>query len=129
MPTPNTLAHFAINATDLDRAQRFYSQVFGWRFEAWGPPGFFMIKTADGADPGPFGSLQQRHHPAEGKGTGGFDCTIAVTSVAETAKKVTKAGGTITMPKMTINTVGHLIKFVDTEGNTLGAMEYDENAS
>jgi predicted enzyme related to lactoylglutathione lyase len=129
MPTPNTLAHFAINADDIERAQRFYSQVFGWQFEAWGPPGFYMIKTKDGKDPGCFGSLQKRHEPVVGSGTERFDCTIAVTSVAETAKKVEKAGGKITMPKMTINTVGHLIKFKDTEGNTVGAMEYDENAS
>ncbi len=49
-PQPNHLAHFAINADDVERAKRFYAAVFGWRFEAWGPPGFYMIKTKEGGD-------------------------------------------------------------------------------
>ena len=36
MPSP--LAHFAINADDVARAQGFYEAVFGWKFNAWGPP-------------------------------------------------------------------------------------------
>jgi uncharacterized protein len=126
-PRPNHLAHFAINADDVDRAKRFYAEVFGWRFEAWGPPGFFMIKTKEGVDPGTFGSLQKRHHP-KGDGTS-FECTIAVADVDATARTVTASGGKLVMPKMTIGTVGHLIKFEDTEGNVVGAMEYDANAS
>ena len=39
------VAHFAINADDLPRARRFYEQVFGWTFQAWGPPGFYMIDS------------------------------------------------------------------------------------
>ena len=76
-------------------------------------------------------ALQKRHHPAhpDGSNGSGIDITIAVVSVDATAKKITKLGGKITMPRMTINTIGHLIRFRDTEGNTLGAMEYDENAS
>jgi predicted enzyme related to lactoylglutathione lyase len=126
-PKPNHLSHFAINADDVERAKRFYSRVFGWHFEAWGPPGFFMIKTKDGEDPGTFGSLQERHHP-KGSGMTGYECTVAVADVDETARAVKAAGGTITMPRVTIGTVGHLIKFNDTEGNIVGAMQYDANA-
>ena len=37
---PNgTLAHFSINADDVDRARVFYEKVFGWKSSAWGPPG------------------------------------------------------------------------------------------
>ena len=36
---PARLRHFSINADDLGRARTFYAAVFGWRFEAWGPPG------------------------------------------------------------------------------------------
>lgn len=131
MPSPNHVAHFAINATDLEAAKKFYAAVFGWRFEAWGPPDFYMIKTAGGEDPGLFGSLQKRHERHEssaGRGTTGFDCTVAVASVDDAAKKVVKAGGAITMKRMTINGVGHLVRFRDPDGNVLGAMEYDENA-
>lgn len=127
-PKPNHLAHFAIHADDIARAKRFYTKVFGWKFEAWGPPDFFMIKTADGEDPGPFGSLHKRHHP-KGDGLTGFECTIAVADVDKTARDVEAAGGTIVMKRMTIGEVGHLVKFHDTEGNIVGAMQYDANAS
>jgi predicted enzyme related to lactoylglutathione lyase len=126
-PKANHLAHFAIEADDLERAKRFYGRVFKWRFEAWGPPGFYMIKTDEGEDPGTFGSLQERHHP-KGDALSGFECTIAVADVDEAARAVKAAGGTITMPRIAIGTVGYLIKFKDTEGNIVGAMQYDPNA-
>ena len=40
------VAHFAINADDVDRARRFYEKVFGWKFQAYGPPGFYMVDEA-----------------------------------------------------------------------------------
>jgi predicted enzyme related to lactoylglutathione lyase len=30
--------------------QQFYSSVFGWKLEAWRPPGFFMINAGEAAD-------------------------------------------------------------------------------
>jgi predicted enzyme related to lactoylglutathione lyase len=51
---PNDLAHFAIQVDDTQRAIRFYESVFGWNFQPWGPPGFWMIYTSPGA---PTGSL------------------------------------------------------------------------
>src|SRR5262249_54756940 len=112
-PAPNHLAHFAIHADDLERAKTFYGRVFGWRFEAWGPPDFYMIQTKEGTDPGAFGSLQKRHHPRRDAEDGitGFECTVAVADVDVAAKAVTAAGGTITMKRVTIGAVGHLIKF------------------
>ena len=127
-PKPNHLSHFAIHADELDRAKRFYGKVFGWTFEAWGPPDFYMIQTAEGVDPGVFGSLQKRHHP-KGDAITGFECTVAVADVDATARVVVEAGGKITMKRVTIGTVGHLIKFHDTEGNIVGAMQYDPEAS
>jgi predicted enzyme related to lactoylglutathione lyase len=31
------VAHFAINADDVERARAFYGKVFGRTFAAWGP--------------------------------------------------------------------------------------------
>jgi predicted enzyme related to lactoylglutathione lyase len=119
--------HFAINADDLPRARRFYGDVFGWRFEAWGPPGFFMIAT--GEDDGPRGSLQQRRELVPGTRMAGFECTIAVEEdVDRVAAKVKAAGGRVVMDKATIPGVGDLIFFQDPEGNLAGAMRYDPQA-
>ena len=39
----NNVDFFAINADDVPRARKFYEKVFGWSFEPWGPPGFYLI--------------------------------------------------------------------------------------
>ena len=118
--------HFAINADDLERARRFYGSVFGWRFNAWGPPDFFMIETGATADtPAVHGSLQARRTLVEGERMTGFECTITVRDIRATELAIVAAGGTILMPVATIPTVGHLLWFRDSEGNVAGAMQPD----
>lgn len=128
-PPPNTVAHFAINADDTTRARKFYERVFGWRFEPWGPPGFFQIVQRDGSTPGPIGALQQRRELLPGVRMVGFECSVSVADVDQVAEQVVRSGGTIIMPRVTIPTVGHLIFFQDPEGNVVGAMQYDPKAA
>ena len=123
------LRHFAINADDTTRARRFYSNVFGWQFNEWGPPGFWMIDSGSNDDGTPLGSLQGRRTLVEGERMNGFECTISVPDVMAAEAAIVSNGGTILMPRVTIPTVGHLIWFRDTEGNIAGAMQYDANAS
>src|SRR5215471_16624424 len=127
-PSANHLAPFAINADDVGRARRFYERVFGWKFLAWGPPDLFEIQTGDGGDPGPFGALQQRANLVTHERTIGFECTLAVESIDETAAAVAAAGGSVLMAKSVITGVGSLMFFRDTEGNVFGAMQYDSGA-
>ena len=119
------LAAFAIHADDVERAVRFYEAVFGWRFEPWGPPGFYLIHTGDEASPGITGLMHERRTPRTGTGLNGFEPTFAVDDVDAVAARVAAAGGTLTMPKAVIPTVGALIRFLDTEGNDVGAMAYE----
>jgi uncharacterized protein len=132
------VAHFAINADDLPRARRFYEQVFGWTFQAWGPPGFYMIdsgsnSTAGAGKTGPAfpalrGSLQGRRELVPGIRMTGFECTIAVTDIEATHRAIKANGGKIVMEICTLATIGRLLFFEDPEGNLAGAMQYDEKA-
>jgi predicted enzyme related to lactoylglutathione lyase len=119
------LASFAIHVDDTDRAIAFYEAVFGWVFEPWGPPGFYLIHTGDEASPGITGLMHKRHEPRSGTGLNGFEPTFAVADVDAIAALVVANGGTITMPKAVIPTVGALIRFLDPEGNDIGAMAYE----
>lgn len=121
----NNLASFAIHVDDLDRARRFYEAVFGWVFEPWGPPGFYLIHTGDEADPGIQGLMHKRQVPRTGTGLNGFEPTFAVEDLDAVIAAVEANGGRITMPKAPIPTVGVLIRFDDTEGNNVGAMAYE----
>ena len=100
--------------------------MFGWRFQPWGPPGFYLIQTGDEASPGIAGALHKRTEPRAGTGLNGFEPTFAVEDVDAVLALVEAHGGTVTMGKTPIPTVGTLIRFLDTEGNDVGAMKYEQ---
>jgi uncharacterized protein len=124
-----TVSHVAINADDPVATRHFYEQVFSWRFEPWGPPGFFHIKRADGSLPGPIGALQGRRELVPGQRTVGFECTVAVDDVDAVLAATAAAGGTVLMDKTTIAGVGDLAFVQDPSGNVVGAMRYDAAAT
>ena len=122
---PNNLASFAIHVDDVDRARAFYEKVFDWTFEPWGPPGFYLIHTGDEASPGVQGLMHKRQEPRTSTGLNGIEPTFSVEDVDAIAAAVEANGGTIIMPKAVIPTIGTLIRFLDTEGNDIGAMAYE----
>ena len=123
----NNISHFAIQADDVERARGFYERVFGWRFEAWGPPGFYNISTGDDADPGIHGALYERQRPRAGNDAMiGYRCTISVDDVDASQALIEANGGTIVHQKSTIPGIGTLIEFADTEGNIVCAMRYHQ---
>jgi len=116
------LRHFAINADDVPRARAFYESVFGWTFDAWGPPGFYQIKNAG---EGVMGALQGRRELVAGVRMTGFEVTLGVEDLKATMAAVEVGGGRIVMPPYRIAGVGELIFFEDPEGNVVGAMQYE----
>ena len=115
---PNKLAHFAIEADDVDRARNFYESVFEWSFMPWGPPGFYLIQGA-----GVHGALQQRREPMPA-GRKGFECSFAVDDLAATSERIEAAGGRLNGPPHAIPHVGELRQFADSEGNEAIIIQY-----
>ncbi|HEX2341972.1 MAG TPA: VOC family protein, partial [Vicinamibacterales bacterium] len=111
---------------DLQRARRFYENVFGWRFEPWGPPGFYLIHTGTPDDAGVQGAMQKRRELVPGQRTIGYECTVGVDSADAAAKGAEANGGKVIMAKTILPTVGELVWLQDPEGNIVGAMKYDE---
>ncbi len=122
---PNNLASFAIHADDVGRCRRFYEAVFGWRFEPWGPPDFYLVHTGDEENPGVQGLMHKRLEPRGEGGPNCFECTVGVEDIDAVTAAAKKHGARIIMEKAPIPTVGVLTKFEDTEGNVLSAMAYD----
>ena len=122
------LVHVAINADDVERAKTFYERVFGWTFSAWGPPTFYQIRTGPAGETPPVRAALQGRRTFEGQAPIGYECTIGVESIDETARKVAAAGGSVVLPKSIIAGVGALMFFKDTEGNVFGAIQFDTRA-
>lgn len=119
---PATFRHFAINADNVARARSFYEGIFGWKFEPWGPPNYYQVKNAG---VGLLGALQERREIVPDARLAGFETSFGVDDLKATIAAITAGGGKIVMQPYRIEGVGELIYFEDTEGNVVGAMQYD----
>jgi len=117
------ISWFDVPVDNPERAKKFYSDVFDWKFEKWdGPMDYWMAKTGT-KEPGIDGGMSKRM-----PGQMGMTNTITVPSVDEFAKKITENGGYLLIPKMAILKVGWFAQCTDTEGNMFGIIEMDEKA-
>lgn len=122
----NHIAHFEIFASDVERARKFYEQVFAWRFEVSGPPDFYLIQTGSAVERGLWqGLLAKRQGAASPGAINGFRCTVSVGSVKDTAAAIEAAGGRLRSAIIDIPGVGRVVEFADTEDNIACAMQYE----
>jgi len=128
----NRVVHFEIQVDDAERAIKFYTDVFDWKIEKWGDQDYWMIMTAekDSKEMGINGGLLPRpaKSPSERQGTNAFVCTMLVKNFDEIARKIEECGGKVAMPKFALAGMAWQGYFLDTEGNTFGIHEPDENA-
>jgi predicted enzyme related to lactoylglutathione lyase len=118
------VVHFEIPADNPERAEKFYSETFGWKFQKWaGPQDYWPVTTGPNEQPGINGGLLRRPHPGAPVVN-----TIQVEDLNKSLEAVAKHGGKTVVPRMAIPGVGHLAYCQDTEGNTLGVMQPDTSA-
>jgi predicted enzyme related to lactoylglutathione lyase len=120
---PNNVDFFAIGADDVPRARKFYEAVFGWSFEPWGPPNFYLIETGKEPAGAIRGALQERREFVPGQRMIGYECTITVTNIDQAIRAIEANGGRLAAPKAHIPTVGTVAYFFDTEGNVAAVIQ------
>ena len=117
--------HFEIPSADPEGAIKFYSGLFGWKFQSWGggPMEYWLVDTGDASQPGIHGGLMKRVHPEQ-------PCvnTIDVPDLEAAVEKAVQLGGTVALPKMPVPGVGWLAYVQDPDGNLLGLMQPDPAA-
>ncbi|WP_243300182.1 VOC family protein [Bacillus litorisediminis] len=125
--------HFEIHVDDMERAKKFYGEVFGWTFEDWseyaGMP-YFGAVTGDATQPGIHGALMQRQSalPEPNQAINGYVCTMGVEDYDSTEAKILNNGGKVALPKYALPGMAWQGYYVDTEGNVFGIHQPDENA-
>ena len=117
--------HFEIHCGDLDRAQRFYAEVFGWRIDHWegAPIDYRLITTGPDNEPGINGALTERRGVINGGAVTTYVNTIQVEDLAETGRCIEAAGGERVVQPAKVPGVGTVAYFKDTEGNVFGALQ------
>lgn len=127
------VVHFEIQADDLERAKKFYADVFGWTYEDYsqvsGSP-YWGITTGPTDQMGINGGLLPRPAaaPAPEQGTNSYVCTMAVDDYDATERRILDSGGAVALPKTALPGMAWQGYYLDTEGNTFGIHQPDENA-
>ncbi len=120
----NRIVHFELPVSDPETSIKFYSDLFGWKFQKWeGPVEYWLVTTGEG-DTGINGGLMRRMDPSQP-----ITNTIDVESVDATCAAIEAAGGQIVVPKMPIPGVGWLAYFKDPDGLITGIMQNDPSAT
>jgi predicted enzyme related to lactoylglutathione lyase len=121
----NSVVHFEIFASNVERARKFYERVLGWQFEAAGPPDFYLFATGAERDPGlTHGLLAKRSGPAAQGSLNAFRCTVGVRSIKDAMAAVEAAGGKLRSPVVDIPEVGKIAEVADTEDNVFCLGQY-----
>ncbi|MDM8516585.1 hypothetical protein QUF76_10325 [Desulfobacterales bacterium HSG16] len=118
-----SIVHFEIPTDDIERARKFYTELFAWEIEKYEGPGeYWMIKT--GGEKPVEGGMMQRQHPDQP-----ITNYVDVSSVDEYSKKIKELDGKILVPKTPVPAVGFFALCQDTENNIFGLWEADPTAS
>lgn len=121
------VVHFEVPADDVARAQKFYTEVFGWQIKKFDMPGMeyygvHTVATDEKGMPqemgGINGGMMKRSHPEEQP-----VLVINVKDLDATVAKATSMGAKVVMPKMPIADMGLYARIVDTEGNVIGVWQ------
>jgi predicted enzyme related to lactoylglutathione lyase/uncharacterized protein YndB with AHSA1/START domain len=130
----NRPSHFEIHAENLERAKKFYTEVFGWAFQKWenkqaGAPEYYLITTGKD-DPGINGGMFKRmgQAPTDGAAVNAYVVTMDVANIDETIGKIEQSGGKVAVKKFAMPGMAWLAYYKDTEGNILGLYQADAGA-
>jgi predicted enzyme related to lactoylglutathione lyase len=115
----NAINWFEIPVTDIDRAKKFYEQIFEIKMDEMEMPGMkyamFPFAPASGKASGGL-AQSEMHKPGM---TGSILYLNANPDLQNVLNRIEKAGGKITMQKTSIGENGFMAFFNDTEGNNI----------
>jgi predicted enzyme related to lactoylglutathione lyase len=117
--------HFEIHCVDLDRAERFYTEVFEWRSDRsqGAPVDYRVIATGPDDDLGINGALTGRRDEIDRQAVVAYVNTVRAGELAETERRIAANGGERVVHSAQIPGVGTVAYFKDTEGNVFGALQ------
>lgn len=115
----NRIVHFEIPAEQPEALTKFYSEMFGWKFQKASTPGpeYWLCSTGS-ESPGIDGAVMQRQNPQQP-----WMNYVDVASIDESIAKAMSLGAQVALPKMPIPGVGAIACLIDPQGNVFGLWE------
>jgi predicted enzyme related to lactoylglutathione lyase len=121
----DAVVHFELPADDLERAQAFYREAFGWTLNSMPGMGYVLASTTPTDEhgtprqPGAInGGMLRRQEPVTAPVV-----TIQVDSIDRALQRIGQLGGSVASGKQAVGNMGFAAYFRDTEGNVVGLWE------
>lgn len=115
----NRVVHFEIPASQPEALAKFYSSVFGWKFQKASLPGpeYWLCETgSDG--PGINGAVMKRQDPRQP-----WMNYVDVANIDAILEQATNLGAKIALPRTSVRGVGAFAAIIDPDGNICGLWE------
>jgi predicted enzyme related to lactoylglutathione lyase len=111
----NPFVHVELQTTDIEKAQSFYTNLFGWKLEDVPIPNghYTMIQVGDGTG----GGMMQQQNPGAPSAWLPY---VLVDDIAASTEKAKALSATVIVDVMEVMDAGWLSIFVDPTGATLG---------
>lgn len=129
----SVISHFEVYVDDLERAKKFYSDVFGWAYQDMGPElnDYVVVYPSGEVTNGPAtsginGGMMKRSGPAPSDDTAApnaYVCIVTIDDIDAALERAVAAGARIDMPVMDVPTVGRMAYIRDTEMNLVGVLQ------
>ena len=118
---------FSMPYVDQPRAKKFYSSAFGWEIAKIPNLDNVWVATTESDPktmlPTKVGAVNGGMMPKTSSGVVTI-IIVGVKSITDSIKKVTAAGGKVTLSKTVVGDLGFYAQVVDTEGNQIGLWEF-----
>jgi len=120
------VVHFEVPYDDLERAKKFYIDVFGWKIQSMPEMNYNIVHTVDVDEqqmPKDKGAINGGMYKRDDLSAKGPVIVISVQSIDESIKKIEKVGGKVFKSKVSVGQMGFYAQIIDTEGNIIGLWE------
>lgn len=117
------VVHFEIPYDDVERAKKFYSQVFGWKINSFPEMKYEIVHTVEVDEkqmPKESGAINGGMYKRDEKSAQYPVIVIGVKEVDEAVKKAEHSGGKVFRKKIQVGNMGFYAQVKDTEGNIIG---------
>jgi predicted enzyme related to lactoylglutathione lyase len=116
------VVHFEIPADDVERAQAFYRDAFGWTINPMPQMNYTIVGTAPSDEngmPTAAGAINGGMLARQGPITSPV-ITIEVDDVEQALSQIEKLGGKTAIGKQAVGDMGFAAYFTDPDGNVVG---------
>lgn len=113
--------HVEIPSANLQRAAKFYHDLFGWKMNYVEEADYMLFETGGNIN-GAF------YHSPQHAGRQGVVVYIEVEDILNTLERINQSGGTTVVARTPVDEMGSFALFADPDGNVLGIWEGNSEA-